>query len=276
MLAVVSLLAVVTISIVITRIATLALAATGISRQMARFQARSAFTGAGFTTRESEGLVTHPVRRRIIAGLMLLGNAGIATAVATLLLSFSDTDGTGTTLTRVLLLAGGLLLLLALANSSWIDRWMSRLIARALDRYTSLDVTDYAALLHVAGDYQVSELQVRAGDWLAQRPLARLDLPAEGVLVLGVTRPDASYIGAPRGDLTLREGDSVLFYGRAQQLQELDRRRRDIGGELAHVDAVAEQQLARDGETAGGEEEPAADGEPADRGEGDHPDADEP
>ena len=36
--------------------------ATGTSSELARFQARSAFTGVGFTTSEAESVVLHPVR----------------------------------------------------------------------------------------------------------------------------------------------------------------------------------------------------------------------
>jgi len=48
------------------------------------------FTGVGFTTSESEKVVSHPVRRRILLMLMLLGNAGIVTAVSSLIVSFVD------------------------------------------------------------------------------------------------------------------------------------------------------------------------------------------
>jgi hypothetical protein len=74
---IISLLVVLVLSLLVVRIATVALALTGLSQQLARFQARSAFTGSGFTTAESEKVVAHPVRRRIIMVLMLLGNAAI-------------------------------------------------------------------------------------------------------------------------------------------------------------------------------------------------------
>lgn len=64
MLSIVSLLLILTLSILITRIATVALTHTGLSREAARFQARSAFTDVGFTTSESEKVVNHPERRR--------------------------------------------------------------------------------------------------------------------------------------------------------------------------------------------------------------------
>ena len=55
---------------------------TGLSREAAGFQARSAFTGVGFTTGESELIVRHPVRRRIVSMPMLLGGVGLVTAAA--------------------------------------------------------------------------------------------------------------------------------------------------------------------------------------------------
>ena len=66
MIAIFSLLLVLVLSLLITRIATIALTYTGLSRQSAKFQARSAFTGVGFTTSESEKVVNHPVRRRVL------------------------------------------------------------------------------------------------------------------------------------------------------------------------------------------------------------------
>jgi len=66
MIAIVSLLCVLSLSLFVTRVATVALAHTGLSREAARFQARSAFTGVGFTTSESENVINHPVRRRVV------------------------------------------------------------------------------------------------------------------------------------------------------------------------------------------------------------------
>ena len=99
MVALASVLIIVLISLILTRIATVALIQTGLSRETARFQARSALTGTGFTTSESETIVNHPVRRRLVLSLMLVGSAGVVTVIATLLLSFVNADR-AETLTR--------------------------------------------------------------------------------------------------------------------------------------------------------------------------------
>ncbi len=60
MLPLVSLILIITLSVLITRIATIALQHTGLSKQSAAFQARSAYTGVGFTTSESEEMGSSP------------------------------------------------------------------------------------------------------------------------------------------------------------------------------------------------------------------------
>ncbi len=246
MAAIISLLVVVALSLLITRIATVALTLTGLSREVARFQARSAFSGVGFTTKESEQVMQHPVRRRIVLLLILLGNAGVVTALASLIISFTNFEG-GQWLPRLIALLGGLIVLWAIAASKLIDRWLSRLIGWALKRWTHLDVRDYAALLNLSGEYRVVELQVKPGDWLANRRLSELKLRDEGVLVLGIHKADGTYIGAPRGHTEIHPDDMLVLYGRSSVLSELDARRRGRAGDRAHAAAVkAQKEILRE------------------------------
>lgn len=242
--ALISLLIVLTLSLLITRIATVALTYTGLSREAAQFQARSAFTGVGFTTSESENVVQHPVRRRILMWLMLLGNAGIVTAISSLLLTFINTGDFRGWLLRLLILVTGLFVLWALSVSKLADLYLSRGIEWALRRWTRLDVRDYASLLHLQGNYTVTELKVKRGDWLANRPLAELGLRQEGIVILGIQRANGRYVGAPKGKTFIRLGDTLIVYGRLSLLAELDERRLNLAGEQAHQRAVAEQEQA--------------------------------
>lgn len=93
MVGVVAVLVLVTVSVVVAKVGAVALQATGVSRDLAHFQARSAFTGVGYTTAEAEAVTAHTVRRKIILTLMLLGNAGIVSVIASLVLGFSDIGG---------------------------------------------------------------------------------------------------------------------------------------------------------------------------------------
>jgi len=251
---VISLLVVVVCSLMVVRIATIALALTGLSQQLARFQARSAFTGAGFTTTESEKVMQHPVRRRIIMLLMLLGNAGFITAVSSLILSFlkqnESTTYAYTVWIRIGLLGAGLMALWLVAHSQFIDRHLSVLITRALRRWTDLEIRDYSELLHLSGDYAVAELAVQDGDWLAQRTLAELKLADEGVLALGIEKPNGAYLGAPRGNHEMVAGDNILIYGPRDILANLDERRAGSEGNWEHHLSVDKQHRTRREEEA--------------------------
>lgn len=249
MTAVYSLLLVIALSILIVRIATVALMRTGLSEDVARFQALSAFSGTGFTTGEADGVVEHPVRRRIVALLIRLGSAGVVTAVSTLILSFAGAGAAAPQ--RLLVLFLGVFALLVLATSRTFNRALTPLIERALARYTDLELKDYASLLHLHEDYRIVEIDVAPEMWLANRRLDTLDLTDEGVLVLGVMRSEKEYVGAPPAELRLQPGDRLIVYGREHRLQELSTRHST--DEAAHDAAKAEhtQDLAAQQERLG-------------------------
>ena len=237
MLALLSVLAIITVSLVITRMATVVLATTGLSRDVARFQARSAFTGSGFTTTESESVVTHPVRRRVVMALMLLGNAGIVTTITSLLLSFNQASG-GQTAGRIGLLVGGLVGLRLLAGSRVVDRLLTRLTEWALRRYTDLELHDYATLLHVSDRYTIVEAEPGPDEWLSGKRLDQLRLREEGVIVLGVQRKGGDYLGVPTGETLVRPGDVLVLYGESEAVRAVSIRRAGPEGDAQHARAV--------------------------------------
>lgn len=238
MAALISVLIAITLSLLITRIATEALTLTGLSRTSARFQARSAFTGTGFATAESEAIVKHPLRRRIVMWLMFLGNAGFITVISSLILTFVSTSSPGDGLSRLLYLIIGIGVLWLVATNRAFNRILTRLVRRALRRWTDLDLQDYARLLHLKGKYQVTEIEVDEDSWLANKKLKELRLTDEGIAVLGIERHDRIYIGAPYGDTCIYPGDILIVYGRKTALVELDVRLAGIEGKQAHQKAV--------------------------------------
>lgn len=241
---IISLLVVLTVGMLITRIAAVALTLTGLSRDLARFQARSAYVGVGFTTSESEHVLAHPVRRRIIMWLMLLGNAGFVAAISSLLPMFVGSgEDSLSFLNRILILASGLMLLWAFSSSQMVDRWLSRMIGWALGHWTTLAVYDFSALLQLSAGFAVGELKIEEGDWVAGKSLGELRLADEGVHVLGIRRRDGQYVGAPVGLTFIRPEDTLVLYGKAEHIAELSRRRADKTGDLAHTMRVREQTI---------------------------------
>ena len=216
-----SLLVIFALSLLIVRIGSIALEMTGLSPEVASFQATSAFSGAGYTTEEAEQTVATVGRRRTVKALIRLGSIGILGAISSLILSF--TGGGGDNLLTLAYILGGAGVIILFARSRWFNRLVTPFIEWALSRTTELEVRDYAELLGLQREYRVADVDVDASNWLADKSLAELDLSAEGVLVLGIQRNN-SYIGAPQPDTVTRPGDTLVLYGKEDRLQELSAR----------------------------------------------------
>lgn len=225
MYAVVSLIVILTLSMLTVRVGTLALMLTGMSKDVARFQALSAFTGAGFTTQEAEDVISYPARRRVIQNLIRLGNVGVITSIASIVLSFMEEQVSPLTIVLVLVVSIGLL---GLSRSKWFNQLVNPLIKKALRQSSSFELRDYSGLLEVENGHQVADIKVQDGEWLANEPLAELRLHEhEGVLILGIRRADGTYVEAPSGEDIVYPGDTVIAYGKTEQLQDLAERSKD-------------------------------------------------
>ena len=158
MLAALTLIIILTGSTVVVRLAAVALRHTGLPDNVARFQCLSAFTGAGFTTTEAEQIVNYPVRRRIIAWLMLIGNLGLASVVATLVISLARVDGSAQgVLTQIAWMLSGVAILWTLLLNRRSDAVLRALIGKILGATTQLGKRNFVRILQVADGFSVAE-----------------------------------------------------------------------------------------------------------------------
>jgi len=239
----ISLIIIFILSILITKIATEMLIHTGLSKPVAKFQARSAFTGVGYTTNETESIVRHPVRRRIVLSLMLIGNVGIISAVASLMLTFiSQQEGGLPNYIRIIVIVGSLGLLWIVSKSRWADRILAHWIKRALEKFTSITVRDYVELLHLSKEYEITVITVSAGDWIENKKLKDIHLRKEGLNLISIKRSNGEYVGTPHGDTQIYTGDGLIIYGRKKAIRNLERRRSDYRAKLEHEKAMKEQE----------------------------------
>lgn len=207
---------IVLIALLVVKLGSSALQLTGVSRSVAGFQAASAFFGVGFTTAEAEQVVTHPVRRKIILHLIIAGNIGLTSALATLLVTFmrSDELGLGVTFAWLGVTALGLLLLGLTFNLRVIREPLDRLMRKTLEKSGLSRVLDYDYLLNLQDGYCVFDGEIEAGHPWADRALWEVRPVDQGALVLGIYRPDGEFVGAPNKDTRIREKDILLVYGK--------------------------------------------------------------
>jgi TrkA-C domain len=223
--AIISLLVIVAISLVVVRIGTLALVMTGLSREIASFQAYSAFFGVGFTTRESEMVVGHVTRRRIIKHLILTGNVGLAAGAGSIIVAFVKADGALDELSVLAWICAGAAGLWLLSIMPPVRAVLDWLIKASLRRAGVAQPRDFELLLRVHAGFVVEDVSIHAGSrWVGQE-LSQAQLGSQGVVVLGCTRRDADgheeYIGTPTGDFRIEANDRLTVYGRQGRIAEL-------------------------------------------------------
>lgn len=205
------LLLIITISTVIVRVAAFALELTGVPWDQAKFQALSAFSNSGFTTREAEQIVQHPVRRRIAATLIVLGNAGIVTTMGTFAASLVNQETTDSLINAgaVVLVAALLLALLrwkAFTNRTrgWVQSWLTR----------RFDIQPPRAdeLLRLDEGYHLTRIVIGDKSPVSGKELRQLDLKSWMVQVLAIERHNA-FKPIPRGTDRLLPEDAIIVYG---------------------------------------------------------------
>jgi Trk K+ transport system NAD-binding subunit len=209
-------------SLLVVRLGTTALVLTGLERDTSEFQAYSAFFGVGFTTRESEHVVNHPVRRRIVQHLILAGQIGLTSVIVPLVVTFVNVKSMRDGLEQLGLIIGALAVLWVVIRTSLFEGLIDRSIKFALRRTGVLKrVRDHEIILRLHAGFSVSEVAIEAGSELAGRPLAHLALADRGVVVLGMTREDGTYVPAPAVETICRPSDVLTVYGRDGEVRNL-------------------------------------------------------
>lgn len=218
---VIALLIIALISLLAVRVGATALMMTGLSWDTASFQSYSAFFGVGFTTKEAEMVVNHPVRRRIIRDLILVGNVGLTSALATLVVTLLQTTSGGNAMLLLGWLIGGLLVLIFMSRLGWIQKAVDHLIHHALERAGMVRALDYELLLRIQHGYVVSEIEVLPDTFLAGRTLRDSRPWDRGVVILAIKRDGETQHGIPSRDDLVRAGDVLTAYGKESALQSM-------------------------------------------------------
>lgn len=220
-----ALLTIVFVSLLIVRVGTNALVLTGMSLSAARFQAASAFFGVGFTTAEAEMVVGHQVRRRIILHLIIAGNIGLTSALATLIVTFvgKSDEGASALFSVIGIVLLTILVLYVLASTSYIRKPMDALMRYSLERAGVARALDYELLLNVEHGYCVSDFKIGEDHPFEGKALCESRPNDQGIVVLGITKPNGSFLGTPGKDVVLEAGDTLMVYGSEEAVDKMAR-----------------------------------------------------
>lgn len=193
------------LSLTIVRAAGVALRLTGVPQPVARFQAISALTGAGYTTSEAEALMQHPTRRRILMLLMLTGHLGVVSLASTVILAIAFADGLSGIAIQVLAMLFAVGAIYALSASEALDRTMCDAIGRFMVRQNWISPKDDNTLfVHSSG--QVLAEHRTPVDLAVERNTAP-------VRIVAINADPLPAQGKSNEPVTLKAGDTVLCVG---------------------------------------------------------------
>ncbi len=207
------------VSFIVVRIGGFALQLTGIEPDVARFQALSAFSGTGFTTREAERVVGNKTRRRIVTILIILGNAGMVTVIATLVASFTKVSGYTWFFIHLAIIIGGIFGLYQLIIRSNVGRripdWLQRPVMNRILR----GAPAVEEIFRMEKDWGISLVTIKRGSKRVGQSVA--DITAERDLeILGIDRAD-TYLTRPDREEEIMVGDRLLVYANRKSVKQI-------------------------------------------------------
>jgi hypothetical protein len=207
------------VTVMVRKVATVALKFTGLDEQTASFQALSALTSTGFTTREAELILSHPMRRRIISLLMIIGNVGLVVIIAGLVSSFL-TITSFWSIFRFIILIVALYLIFKMATYTRVARFLSKKIEKKLREKFKLQKRSIEHVLDLEEDFGIAEITLHEGSSCVEKTLASSNLGKKKILILAIER-DKERILVPRGNHKLHAGDNLICYGSFTEMKEV-------------------------------------------------------
>ncbi|MEP5759024.1 MAG: hypothetical protein ABJ327_06900 [Litoreibacter sp.] len=209
MTAALTLLIILAVSLFVVRLGGTALRLTGMPLDAARFQSISALTGTGFTTQEAETAMHHPLRRRVLIGLMFAGHLGVVSLASTVILAVSTAEE-GAALWTILYMFFAILTICTIAMSETFDRIICGFIASAFKWLGWFEAEPHLIIAELPDGSQIAEH--------TSQHLCRVEVPRLDITIL---RKNDTEPG--EGQLELNSGDTLLCFGTALAQEELSK-----------------------------------------------------
>ena len=207
------------VSFLIVRAASIALMMTGLEKKKAKFQALSAFSGTGFTTKEAEQIANNPKRRRIISWLMVFGNAGIVTVIVTATSSIATSKGYNIPITVLILVIGVYAIYRIASHKGFIRTWES-IVEDRLVKSPVFEEADTEDLLHLIEGYGLVRVIIREDSSLIGSSIAECKLSEKRAVVLGIERGKV-WLPIPKAAERIEENDRLIIYGLLKVLKTI-------------------------------------------------------
>ena len=208
-------------SIIIVRIGAIALRLTGMSWDNAMFQSVSAFTGAGYTTEISENILKNEKRQQVIVWMIVLGNAGFATILVTLLKNSGvgfNIESFNEIINLILIVILCIILYLIVFRNATVKD-LNRLFEKILSASHKFKDNSIEEVLYSEEGYGFARLKITEKSNVCGKKLSDINLEKYKVIIVAVriTKGD-KFIPAPKGDLIIEPSCVLICYGNVENI----------------------------------------------------------
>ena len=182
---------------------------TGLPDEKARFQVISLLTGCGFTTHESELLLTTKSRRRLARITMLFGyvfNITIVSAFINVFFSLKVSELAADLVSSLIPLLV-ILFILAFMRFPVIRAWGDRLIEKLAGRIVHRDIANTILLMDYIGQETIAQVTLR------EVPLSASGLKTEQNILVMLVETDGSKAQPAYAQTVFRPGDKLTVFG---------------------------------------------------------------
>jgi hypothetical protein len=207
------------ISFLVVRAASIALMMTGMEENRARFQALSAFSGTGFTTRDAEIVVNNPRRRQIIIWLMILGNAGIVTVIVSATSTIISSEGFQLPIVIVVIVVCIFIFYKLMSLRGLTTRWED-FVQRRFFKLHLFRETNVEDLFLISSDYGLVRIIATKDSLILNNSAIEEKVKRQKFIIVGIYRGNR-WISLPEADKIIHEDDRVILYGRLNIIHKI-------------------------------------------------------
>ena len=215
------------------RIGAIAFQLTGLEKSLAQFQSLSCFSGTGFTTKEAELITGNPQRRKVASALIILGNAGFVTLIAT----FANTLRPNIVLPQfkipflhlvfpswllpwanLVIVTTSIYVLYKLFTHSKVTKKITDALKRKIIKKELIKPVTFEELLVSTSGYGVSSVEVKKDSPVLNKTLFKSDLKKHDISVLVIERGKEAIPNPPATTKILLD-DKLVCFGRLENIR---------------------------------------------------------
>jgi uncharacterized membrane protein YqjE len=200
--------------LLIIEISVAVLVITGLESDVARFQAVSMLTATGFTTKESELIARHPIRRKLSIFLILFGVFSLAVLIASITKVLTENFRVPQLIIITIFFG---IIYLAVKNKT-INQKLKGKFVQDLKEEFALDEMPVQEILYTSEEDFFTGVEISKDSPYVDHKFSDVIRPEQDIMLLLVRRGERKIRESER-DYTIQEGDVLYLYGSKKEIE---------------------------------------------------------